>query len=128
MDPSTLRPWVHDYAPHSAVALYAAAAFSAALALVAVYGYCLCTSSTKNLDEKWIFQTATAAAPIPTYILLLIVPFDTDLARTVLDDRVVVALAGLYGLVEALKDIRATAERPRARQEQLRAKAEAART
>jgi hypothetical protein len=113
MAQSSFGPWVHDYAPHSAVALYAAAALSAAFFLAAIYGYCLCTGSTKHLDEKWIFQTATAAAPIPTYMLLLVVPFDPDLARTVLDDRVVVALGGLYGLVETLKDIRATAERAR---------------
>jgi hypothetical protein len=101
--------WVHEYAPHSPVALYAAAAGSAIFFLAVVFGYCLCTGSTKHLGEKWIFQTAAAAAPIPTYILLMVVPFDPDLARTVLDDRVVVALAGLYGLVETLKDIKTTA-------------------
>lgn len=101
--------WVHEYAPHSPIALYAAAAASAIFFLAVVFGFCLWTGSAKHLGEKWIFQTAAAAAPIPTYILLMIVPFDPDLARTVLDDRVVVALAGLYGLVETLKDIKATA-------------------
>ena len=83
-----------------------AACLSALLFVMLVWIRCLATKSQQHLDERWIIATAAAAAPIPTYALLLVVPFDPDLARSVLDDRVVVALAGLYGLVETLKDIR----------------------
>ena len=101
--------FVHANAPHNATSLYAAAVASVMAFLVIVWGRCIWTGSTSHLDEKWIFQTATAAAPIPTYILLMVIPFDPDLAHSVLDDRIVVAIAGLYGLVETLKDIRSTA-------------------
>lgn len=69
------------------------------------------------MAEGWLFRVAAAAAPIPTYILLMLVPFDPDLAQKVLDDRVVVALAGLYGLVETLKDIRGSASEARKRKD-----------
>lgn len=108
---SSLGAVVHAYAPHSPIGLYTAAAFSALLALALVYGRCLWTGSRDYLDDKWIMATAAAAAPIPTYILLILVPYDPDLARCVLEDRVVVALAGLYGLVETVKDIREMAAR-----------------
>ena len=61
------------------------------------------------MSEGWVFQVAAAAAPIPTYFLLMVIPFDPDLAQKVLEDRVVVALAGLYGLIETLKAIRGSA-------------------
>jgi hypothetical protein len=105
----SLAAFIHGHAPHSATALYLSAVVSALFFLCLVRGRCWWTGSAKHLEEKWIIQTFAAAAPIPTYILLLVVPFDPDLAHSVLDDRVVVALAGLYGLVETLKDIRGTA-------------------
>lgn len=119
MNVASIGSVVHAYAPHSGTALYGAAIFSSLFFLTLVYGRCLCTGSVQHLSEKWIFQTVAAAAPIPTYFLLLIVPFDTDLAHNVLEDRVVVALAGIYGLVETLKDIRnlaATAKKSKAAQ------------
>jgi hypothetical protein len=109
VDVASFGAAVHAVAPHSATGLYTAAAISALLALSFVYARCLWTKSVAQLDEKWIIATAAAAAPIPTYILLLVIPFDADLAKFVLEDRVVVALAGLYGLVETVKDIRSMA-------------------
>ena len=109
MDVASLGGFVHQYTPHNSLALYAAAVASSLIALTLVYGRCTWTRATDHLSEKWIFQTVAAAAPIPTYLMLLVVPFDPDLAASVLDDRVVVAFAGLYGLVETLKDIRDTA-------------------
>jgi hypothetical protein len=100
---------VHGYAPHSGLALYLAAVISALTALAIVWCRTLWTGSSSHLAEKWIISTAAAAAPIPTYALLILVPLDPDLAQHVLEDRVVVALAGLYGLVETLKDIRSIA-------------------
>lgn len=117
MSPATVGAYVHSYSPHSAQALYCAAAVSALLAWLAIYLRCLITGSRRHLGEKWLFQTAAAAAPIPTYFLLLVVPFDPDLAHSVLDDRIVVALAGLLGLVEALKEVRNTAGRARRRKD-----------
>ncbi|MGY2732817.1 hypothetical protein [Sphingomonas sp. UYP23] len=109
----TIGAWVHAYAPHTATALYLAAVLSSIFFLFIIYARCLYTRSVGHLGEKWIFGTVAAAAPIPTYILLMVVPFDPDLAHSVLDDRVVVALAGLYGLVETLSDIRGTAAKAR---------------
>jgi hypothetical protein len=97
---------VHAYAPHSSVALYFAAALCAALAVLVVFLLCLVSGSTSQLGDKWVFRIAAGAAPIPTYILLILLPLDPDVGAAVLDDRVVVALAGLYGLSEAIKDIR----------------------
>lgn len=113
MGPAEIGAVVHAYAPHSALALYLAAGLSALTCLALVYARCLYTGSTAHLGDKWIVPTIAAAAPIPTYFLLIVVPFDTDLAQCVLEDRVVVALAGVYGLVETLKDIRGTASRAR---------------
>lgn len=107
--------YIHQYAPHTATTLYIAAACSALLALALVFGRCLVTGCVDHLNEKWIFQTATAAAPMPTYLLLILLPLDPDLSPNVLDDKVVVALAGLYGLVEAGKEIKRTASRAHAK-------------
>jgi len=109
VDPKWFGRLVHDHAPHSSTALYAAAAICSLFFVALVWLRCLHQKSLDQLDEKWIFQTVAAASPIPTYVLLLVIPFDPDLAKSVLDDRIVVALAGLYGLVETLKDIRTTA-------------------
>jgi hypothetical protein len=114
---ATIGEWVHSYAPHSASALYLAAVLSSVFFLALVWCRCAYTGSTRHLGDKWIIPTVAAAAPIPTYLLLLVVPFDPDLAATVLDDRVVVALAGLYGLVETLNDIRRTAAHARERKQ-----------
>jgi hypothetical protein len=107
--------WVHWLAPHSGGTLYYAAAVAALLSISAVYARCLWTGSTKQLPMKWVFRTAAEAAPIPTYVLLMLIPADPDLAACVLEDRVIVALAGLYGLVEALKSVRQTATEANAR-------------
>lgn len=115
MGPAQIGAAVHAYAPHSASALYMAALGSAVIAMLLVYGHCLWTGSTGYIAEGWLFRVAASAAPIPTYTLLLFVPFDPDLAQRVLDDRVVVALAGFYGLVETLKDIREAAADARRR-------------
>lgn len=109
MSPAQIGAAVHAYAPHTSLALYAAAFASAALAIMLVLGRCMWTGSTRHMAEGWLFRVAAAAAPVPTYILLMLIPFDPDLGQRVLDDRVVVALAGLYGLVETLKDIRGSA-------------------
>ena len=95
------------------MSLYVAAAVSALLAVALVFGRCCWTGSTDQLDDKWIFRTAAGAAPIPTYLLLMILPIDADLGASVLEDRIVVALAGLYGLVEAVKDVRDMAAKAR---------------
>ncbi len=115
MDPFSFGAWVHTHTPHSATALYEAAAASAIFFLVGVYLTCLISGSARYLEDKWVIQTAAAAAPIPTYLLMLVVPFDPDLANTVLDDRIVVALAALYGVVETLKDIKEIAARAQGR-------------
>jgi hypothetical protein len=47
----------------------------------------------------------------------MLAPFDPDLVKAMMEDQVVVAIAGLYGLVETLKDIRGTASDARRRKE-----------
>jgi len=42
-------------------------------------------------------------------------PLDDDLVKAMMEDYVIVALAGLYGLSEAVNDIRHTAGRARER-------------
>jgi hypothetical protein len=40
---------------------------------------------------------------------MMLAPLDLDLVKALMEDQVVLAIAGLYGLVETLKDIRSTA-------------------
>jgi hypothetical protein len=103
------QAFIHDYTPHNSVALYGAAALSSLVAIGIVWFRCLWTKSGEHLREQWILTTATVAAPIPTYLLLILMPLDHDLSQTILDDPIVVALAGLYGVVEAVKEVRRTA-------------------
>jgi hypothetical protein len=100
---------VHAYAPHTATELYAAAALSSLAFIIIVYVRCWFTESIAQLDKKMDFSDSCGRCAHPDISASADCTFDADLARSVLDDRVVVALAGLYGLVETLKDIRATA-------------------
>jgi hypothetical protein len=96
--------WIHRHAPHSAEALYASSLLCALSAALMVYGYCRFARCHKHLPVNWMVTTAALAAPIPTWVLLILMPLDTDLSRTVTNDPVVVALAGLYGLSAAIRD------------------------
>jgi uncharacterized membrane protein len=109
MNIATLAVLVHTHAPHSRTALYLTSALCAIASLAVVYGRCQFTRSTSHLTNGWLVRTAAGAAPIPIYCLLILAPFDHDLVTAMMEDQVVVAIAGLYGLVETLKDLRQTA-------------------
>ncbi len=101
--------WLHSHAPHSAQALYASSAICALLAVLTVYVLSRIDRSHKHLPVNWIVLTAAIAAPVPTWALLIVMPLDPDLGGTISADPVVVALAGLYGLVGAFRDARGIA-------------------
>lgn len=99
---------VHFYAPHSRAAIYLMSATAAVVAIAVVYMRCKMRDNGRHLDNGWLVRTAAAASPIPIYILMIIAPLDADIIKAMMEDQVVVAIAGLYGLVETLKDIRFT--------------------
>ena len=100
---------IHQFCPHSHIAMYLFSAVSALCAVAAVYLRCVYTQSTKFLTPGWIARTAGWAAPVPIYVILMLAPLDDDLFTVLKSDEVIVALAGLYGLIETLKDIREAA-------------------
>jgi hypothetical protein len=99
------------------MALYIAAAAFAAGAVFAVYGRCKWTNSAKKLEKGWVGRTATHAAPMPVFVLLLLSPLDGDLVKVMMKDFIIVALAGLYGLSETINDLRSVAGRAREKAE-----------
>jgi hypothetical protein len=111
--PDLLHLFVHSNTPHSPLSLYIAAALFSVAAVVAVYVRCMWTGSTQHLEDRWLPRTAAYAAPIPVYFLLMLAPLDTDLVEVMMEDFIIVALAGLYGLSEAINDLRGTAGRAR---------------
>jgi len=76
------------------------------MAISYVFLRCRLTGTYHKLPNGWLVRTAAQAAPLPIFALLLLAPLDSDLIEVLLKDRIVVALAGLYGVVETLKDIR----------------------
>lgn len=108
MDPTFWVGVVHQNTPHTRTALYLAA-FAAALICVGwSYLFCALRGCAEHLPSGWLVRTAGFAAPIPIYVILLLVPVDSDLVQVLREDQIVVAIAGLYGLVETIKDIRAS--------------------
>jgi hypothetical protein len=103
--------FIHENAPHTDVALYSASAISAVFAVSMVYLRCLWTKSTEQLEPSWLVRVAAWAAPIPVYAALIALPFDPDLTKVLIADQFIVALAGLYGIVESTKDVRRVAGR-----------------
>jgi hypothetical protein len=106
---------VHAVAPHTKLEFFTCYALCSALAIALVYLRCCYTGSEKQLQGAWLVKTAAAAAPIPVYVLLPLSPFDPDLAAALLEEQVILGLAGLYGLIETIKDIRGTAGEARGR-------------
>lgn len=109
MDISFIGALVHENSPHTKQALYLSSALFAIVAVIGVYLRCKKTGSFKYLDRAWVPRVAAWAAPVPVYLLLLVLPFDPDLVHILQSDAIIVALAGLYGMAEALKDVRNTA-------------------
>lgn len=107
--------YVHAFAPHTKVEFFTSYAVCAVVAIAVVYLRCCYTGSDQQLHRSWLVKTAAAAAPVPVYVLLPLSPFDPDLAKALLEEQVILGLAGLYGLVETLKDIRETASEARQR-------------
>lgn len=83
------------------------------VAISLVYFRCRIANSHHRLPNGWLVRTAAQAAPLPVYGLLLLAPIDTDLIQALMQDRIVVALAGLYGIVETVKDLRHIARNTR---------------
>lgn len=79
-------------------------------AIFLVYARCRFSNTHKRLTNGWLVRTAAQAAPLPVYALLLLAPLDPDLIEALMQDRIVVALAGLYGIVETVKDVRRIAK------------------
>ena len=103
---SDIHAWIHLYAPHSGEALYIWSLATGLVAVGLVYFRCLHTGSQNHLPLAWTVSTAATAAPAPTWILLLLAPLDRDLLQTIANDPVTLALAGLYGLAAAFRDLR----------------------
>jgi hypothetical protein len=113
VNPAAIGAFVHRFAPHSREAIFVASVLSAIAALLFVYGYSRTNGSHKHLPLNWVVTTATIAAPVPTWCLLLVMPLDHDLATTAFEDPIVVGLAGLYGIAAACRDIRRMARQAR---------------
>ena len=103
-----IRATVHSFAPHSKSAIYLLAIICALASIAVVYLRCRLENNGRGLSRGWLVRTAAGASPIPIYCLMLIAPLDPDIIPAMMEDQVVVAIAGLYGLVETLKDIRYT--------------------
>lgn len=109
--PGALERFLHENVPHSDGAIYIAAALVAGVAVLAVYLRCKRTRSAKHLEDRWIGRTAMYAAPFPVYAMMLLAPVDPDLLKAMMNDSLIVALAGLYGLSEVINDVRMVAAR-----------------
>jgi hypothetical protein len=109
--PSRFGAFIHGNAPHSAEALYMAACFTAGVSCLLVFLRTRLSGSHNHLPRNWVVIVAATTAPIPTWFNLLALPVDHDLYQTVLNDPFVVALAGLYGIVAAFRDVRGMARR-----------------
>lgn len=101
-----IQSLVHTSAPHTKAAIYLLSLLSAGFAILVVYIRCHIENSRRGLTAGWLVRTASGASPIPIYCLMIIAPLDPDIIKAMMEDQVVVAIAGLYGLVETLKDIR----------------------
>lgn len=109
-----IQAFLHNWAPHSKAAVYFLAVICSLLAILVVYVRCHLENNGRHLENGWLVRTAAAASPIPIYCMMLVAPLDPDMIQAMMEDQVVVAIAGLYGLVETIKDIRYTGrQRPR---------------
>jgi len=106
-----IQAFVHLWAPHTKSAIYLFALMFAIGAIIVVYFRCHLENNGKGLTSGWLVRTAAGASPIPIYCMMIIAPLDPDMIKAMMEDQVVVAIAGLYGLVETLKDIRYTGRR-----------------
>lgn len=97
---------IHNLTPHSATSLYIFDVAAALIALAWVYGSCWWHKSHRHLPTAWIISIVAGAAPVPTWLLMLLMPLDHDLGNTIGMDPIVVALASLYALHAAFRDIR----------------------
>lgn len=104
----SIQALVHASAPHTKSAIYLLAILCATIAILVVFVRCHLENGRRGLTNGWLVRTASGAAPIPIYCLMILAPLDPDIIRAMMEDQVVVAIAGLYGLVETLKDIRFT--------------------
>ena len=106
MSLAAIEAAVHQFAPHSREAIFLASILSSIGALLIVYAKCWFGGSHRHLPLNWVISIVAIAAPIPTWCLLLVMPFDADLATTAFNDPIVVGLAGLYGIAAAFRDAR----------------------
>lgn len=106
-----VRATVHEIAPHSKAAIYLLALSAATISIAFVFIRCQYESNGRHLESGWLVRTAACAAPIPIYFMLIVAPLDPDVVPALMEDQLVVAIAGFYGLVETIKDIRFTGRR-----------------
>lgn len=112
---TTLKTLVHDFTPHTHVSLYLLVATTCLVAVAIVYIRCWQTNSLKSLKRRWPGPTAGYAAPIPIYLLLILAPLDDHLWELLKREAIIVALVGLYGVIEATHDLRLVAGAARER-------------
>jgi hypothetical protein len=112
---TALKNIVHELAPHTHVSLYLLVALTCLAAVLAVRIRCGQTGSTKSLKRRWPGSAAGYAAPIPIYLLLILAPLDDHLWELLKREAIIVALVGLYGILEATLDVRRVAGQARER-------------
>lgn len=101
-----LKNLVHSLTPHDRLSLYVLGAVVCVVAVIAVYVRSRYTGSTRYLEHGWHTRAAGYAVPLPIYGLLILAPFDEHLLGVLLQEELIVALAGLYGLTETFNDVR----------------------
>lgn len=99
---------VHEWVPHSKGAVYLCAAIAAIASIIIVYFRCHLENNGRGLTSGWLVRTAASAAPLPIYVMIILAPLDADIIEAMMQEGLVVAIAGLYGLVETIKGIRYT--------------------
>lgn len=100
---------IHETAPHSESAMYVLSVICVICAIMFVYVRCAYLGTRHHLPDGWCVNTISQAAPFPVYVLLLFAPLDQDLMEVIKQDAAIIAMAGVYGMGEVLKGIKATA-------------------
>ena len=108
-----VRNTIHGWAPHGGEAVYLTAALWAIVVSLLIYRRCKKTACTHCLSPVWVAEVVAFSGPMAIYGLLLLAPLDTDMYRTLLEDRMVLAVAAVYGLAHAINDLRGVAARAR---------------
>lgn len=99
----TIQSAIHSWVPHSSAVLDFLS-FGTVIFVAATAGVYQFTTKRKWPAQQFL-RIGFSAAPLPVYVFLPLMPWDNDLARMFMEERLLLALAALCGLSWTVREI-----------------------